>query len=126
MANEITVSGSLSYLNQPQNISQQSLSVNSLSVNITGKNFASGSMSVPTTSGGTAIPLAGLATIGWAMFKNNDATNYIELLSAVSGTVFAKLFPGEFALLRVDPTITAPAALAHTAPAALEWLMLEI
>ena len=125
MANEITLSGSLQYQNTAIGIAQQSLSVNSLLVSIVGQQFTEGTKSFPTTAGGTAIPLGGLATIGWCMFKNNDPTNFISILTGVAGTQIAKLFPGEFALLRLDPAITAPAALANIAAASLQWLMLE-
>ena len=125
MANEITVTGSLQYANPAQNIAQIGLSIFNTLFSITGKNYTYGTMSVPTTSGGTAIPIANLSSLGWAIFKNNDPTNYVQLMSAVSGTVFPKLFPGEIALFRFDSSVTAPAAIAHTASVLLEYLILE-
>src|ERR1043165_6248239 len=125
MASEITVTATLSYANAAHSIAQKLLTLAGVQFNITGKEYAAGMMSVPTTAGGTAIPVSNLATLGWAMFKNNDATNYVELLSAASGTKFAKLAPGEIALFRFSSNITAPAALANTAAVNLEYLILE-
>jgi hypothetical protein len=126
MANEIQITASLAYTNGAQNIAQQILGIAGSLFSITGKNFEEGTMAVPTTSGGTAIPVANLSTLGWAIFKNNDPSNYISLISAVSGTEFCRLLPGEVALFRFDPGITAPAAIAHTAVALLQYLILEI
>jgi hypothetical protein len=125
MANEITVSASLQYLNPAQNIPQVLFSLLNQVYSITGKNYEWGSMSVPTTAGGTVIPVANLSSLGWSMFKNNDSTNYVDLLSATSGTAFARLMPGESALFRINPGITAPAALAHTAAVLITYLILE-
>lgn len=125
MANEITVTGLLSYTNSAQNIPQQQLALTAALFSIAGKNFEEATMSVPTTSGGTAIPLGGLSGLGWAFFKNNDPTNYIELMTAVSGTKFAKLPPGAIALFYIDASITAPAAIANTAACLMQFLILE-
>ena len=126
MANEITISGSLQYANPARNISNKALSVSNVKATITGYNYTSGTMTVPTTAGGTAIPLASLTSVGWAIFKNNDATNYVEIMTAVSGSKFAQILPGECTLLRFSPSVTAPAAIAHTASIELEFLILEI
>lgn len=80
---------------------------------------------VPTTSGGTAIPLGNLANLGYGVFINLDPTNYIEIMTAVSGTKIIKLLPGDYALFRFDPAVTAPAAISHTATCALQYLILE-
>lgn len=93
---------------------------------ITGKNFASDSWTVPTTSGGTAIPVGNLSTpLGWFMIVNKDATNYVELLPAVSVSAFSRLYPGDFVMGRFAPGVTAPAMQAHTAPVNVTYLILE-
>lgn len=125
MANEIQVTGQLQYTNSAQGISAKSLSIAGVTFSITGKNYAQESMSVPTTAGGTAIPLGSLGSLGWAAFKNNDATNYVDILTATSGTDIIRLLPGEFAIFRFGSGISAPAALAHTAVCLLEYLILE-
>jgi hypothetical protein len=129
MANEIGVTAKLAYSNPTAGIAINPpaiLSPTTINFSITGKNYSQGSMSVPTTSGGTAIPVSNLANVGWAMFVNLDGTNYVEIMSAVSGTVLIQLQPGESALFRFAPTITAPAFIAHTAACEVQWLILEI
>lgn len=123
MANEIQVTAQLSYTNVAKNISVKSLQVQALGVNITGSNYHAGTSTVGTSA--AAIPLGGLANVGWCIFKNNDATNYVQLMTGTAGVVFAQLMPGEIAEFRFDPTITAPAWKAHTASCEVEFLMLE-
>jgi hypothetical protein len=123
-ANEIQVAGTLSYANASIGIASQTLSVTKY-VNISGVNFSALTFSVPTTAGGTAIPVSNLSGIGWLYVKNNDATNYVDIMTATSGTAFARIQPGEFIMLRLAPGITAPAALAHTAAVSIQYLALE-
>jgi hypothetical protein len=125
MANEISVTASLAYANAAFSILQKSLSINGSTFTITGKNYSLGSKSFPTTAGGTAIPLGGNTTMGWSCIKNDDPTNYVQVLSAVSGTVFLKLFAAEAAVFRFDLTVSAPAILANTAAVLCEFLLLE-
>lgn len=123
-SNAIQVTASLVYTNLPQNISAQTLAAGPSLFTITGINYAGGTMAVPTTSGGTVIPLGSVTTLGWAMLKNNDATNYVDVLVAVSGTDILRLYPGEVALFRFGSGISAPAAIAHTATVLLQYLIL--
>ena len=126
MANEITVAASLSYTNTPLGIPTQTLAA-SYQATIAGKNYQSGTMAVPTTAGGTAIPLGSLATLGLAIFKNLDASNYVTLLTAAGGTQIIRIPAGQSAGPFIfDPALTAPAALAHTAVVLLEYEWLEL
>lgn len=78
--------------------------------------FSQEAYSVPTTSGGVAIPLGSITTPGYFVIKNLDSANYITLLTAVSGTPFCRVKPGETSgPFFFDATITAPAWIAHTA-----------
>jgi hypothetical protein len=127
MANEIQVTAKLSYTNAAKNIANQFLQIpNGVgSFNITGQNYSAGTKSFPTTAGGTAIPLGGVGTLGWAMFLNLDSTNYVQILNAASGTVLIRLNAGEIALFRFDAGVTAPVILANTAAVEVQWLILE-
>ncbi len=126
MANEIQTTVNLQYLNPTAGVSSaKSLGLLAGLSSITGTHYAEGMMSVPTTAGGTAIPVSNLANLGIACFKNNDPTNYVDLYTAVSGTLFARLLPGDIALFRFNPGVTAPAAIAHTLAVNLEFLILE-
>jgi hypothetical protein len=124
MANEITVTGSLGYTNSAVSVAAQSLSISGSTFTIVGTRYAEGLFSVPTTVNGTALPIPA-GTLGWCLIKNNDATNYVELMTAVSGTVFAKIAPGEVALFRFPANVTAPAAIANTAAVKIQYLILE-
>lgn len=127
MANEITIVASLAYADSSIFIAQLLLSIASPGTFTIGTPRAvQNVMSVPTTAGGTAIPLGSVATPGWAAFKNNDVTNYIELLTATSGTKFAKLPPKGIALLYIPSSVTAPAALANTGACLMEYLILNV
>jgi len=82
-------------------------------------------MTVPVLAGGTAIPVSLLGTLGLCIIKNNDTTNFVTILNAVSGTQILKIPAGEVFIGRLDPAIVAPAALANTASADIEFLILE-
>ena len=97
-----------------------------IAVAISGKNYSQESMVVPTTAGGTLIPLGGLSSLGLACFINEDPSNYCDLLVTTSGTVIVRMLPGDPPFLfRFGPGITAPALLAHTATTLVQWLILE-
>jgi hypothetical protein len=51
-------------------------------------------------------------------------TNFITILTAASGTAFAKLLPGEACVFRLD--VAAPAVLADTAIVVIDYLVLPV
>jgi hypothetical protein len=121
----VTVSASIAYMNPLASIQNQALSVPNKRITIQGKHFVAATMSVPTTAGGTPIPIGVLASLGWAMLVNNDPTNYVDVMTAVGGIDFAQLLPGEPLLIRFGSGVTAPALLANTAACDVEFLILE-
>lgn len=125
MASELTVNASLAFAKG--NVASNALALSSNThYNVTGTRYEEGVFTVPTTAGGTAIPVGPMSgTLGWFFFKNNDATNYVEILVAVSGAVVLKLKPGEIAMGRFAGAVTAPAALANTATVQLQYLIVE-
>ena len=88
------------------------------------------SMSIPTTSGGTAIPLGGIATPRWAIFWNLDPTNYISIFNGSMGTEFIRLLSagagagpfGDPCILPLGPSVV-PYAQANTAACNLAFLI---
>ena len=124
MASEISISTRLyakkSYLVVDHN-------PGTFAVTLSGSTSAGGIVSIPTTAGGTALSLDGIttATMGYAFFRNIDATNYIEIGVQVGGTFYAlvKLKAGEVALLRMNQT-NPPYALANTATVVLQFTIL--
>lgn len=76
-----------------------------------------------------AIILGDSTTIGYVFFKNMDATNFVSisaLATAVASTSFAKLLPGDCALIKAvgnPPTLT---AIADTASVNLLVVAVEL
>ena len=101
--------------------------VGTINADLSGSTSASGIVSIPTSAGGTALSLDGIttATMGYAFFRNIDATNYIEIGVQVGGTFYAlvKLKAGEVALLRMNQT-NAPYARANGTAANLQYTIL--
>jgi len=72
-----------------------------------------------------ALELGTLDSLGYAIIKNLDPTNFFTILTGTSGTVFAKVLPLGFALFHFGSGVTAPFALADTADCEAEILILE-
>jgi hypothetical protein len=121
MASEITVNALLYFLKSGIT---DSFTFPSTQFTMTGANYIHRTQTIATTPG-TAIDVASLATPGWGLFKNNGPTNFVQLKTATGGAVFAKLKVGEIALLRLDPTVTAPFAIADTTAIQLEYILIE-
>ena len=81
---------------------------------------AGGIISVGTTH--EALPMADVASAGWARLENVDATNYIEVGVVVSGTFYPllKLKAGECYPVRFSPSATIYVK-ANTADALLDY-----
>ena len=127
MANEANISGSLSYTTFTAPIFPLQSISSSLAANVAGGNYARQGQLVATTP--AVINLGTLATVGWFLFRNLDTTNFVEVATVVgfsANTIFAKLFPGEFCLLRLNPLVTAPAVRANTASCQCELMALPI
>lgn len=72
------------------------------------------------------LALTELATPGYAFFRNLDATNFVRLGPKSGGSMvaFAKLLPGEVAMIRLAAGVTIR-AIADTAAVKLQILILE-
>jgi len=89
---------------------------------LTGGGVQGGVVSVTTSA--MAIPLGGVTTPGGlAVFKNLNATNYLEIGFDDSGFVaFAKLLPGQVACI---PLVNAPWARANTAACLMQYKIMD-
>ncbi len=124
MSQEATLAATLAFAKG--SISTKSLQLASSKFDVAGNDFVQASQTIPTTAGGTAINLGNLSgALGLWAIKNNDPTNYVDLMSGVSGTAFDRIMPGEMHVGRFPASITAPAALAHTGAVSIEYLILE-
>jgi hypothetical protein len=92
---------------------------------MTGTHYAGQGMDIPTTSAGTALNMGNVGTAGVAVFKNLDATYFIELGIQTGGVffAFAKLKPGESFPIRLGTNT--PYARANTATCVLDYQILE-
>jgi hypothetical protein len=68
------------------------------------------------------LQLGDVASLGWLVMKNTDATNYVEI-GYTSGTYFAKLKAGEFCAFRAGAGLTAIHAKANTGAINLEYVL---
>jgi hypothetical protein len=122
MANELTVSGTFVYSKNNVTITESSGSV---LVTVTG-NGQNGRKGFSAIVADTAIPLGSVTTPCWFYMINNDPTNFVTVKRAVGGATIAKLKPGQFMLLPLDPGITAPSTAADTAPCSVDYAVLDI
>jgi hypothetical protein len=122
MASEITTRVQLTATKGSLSVKRDS---GSTVIDMSGTHKAAGAMDIPTTAGGTAIPLGSVSTAGLSYFRNLDATNYLTIGVVVSATFYplVKLKAGESCLLRLGTN--APYALANTATCVLEYEVLE-
>ena len=121
MANEVMISANLAY-SDASGVKDE-LGVASFLADVTTKQTRRSQQSIATTE--TTLNLGGLAAVGWAVLVNLDATNYVELKTGASGTIFAKIPPGGVCLLCLGSGVTAPVAVANTAACLLDILLVS-
>lgn len=117
MANELTLTGSLSF---SKGKAKASLS-GSATADVTGTHYVQNVQEVGTEE--EQLVKGDIGTIGWAIFRNTDATNFVQL-GATTGVYTVKVEKGE----TVGPMRwngSAIYALADTAGVALEYLIVE-
>lgn len=117
MADEITISASMSY--EDNKNTSESMSITQALFTVATKRPVKLTQEIGTSE--EAIKLGDISAPGYAMFINRDPTNYVELKVATSGAVFAKLRPdvdsdgkGGVALLELGSGAQAPFAIANT------------
>lgn len=120
MANEITVAALLSFA---KGVLSDTMQKTATTFDMTGVPYERRTMSVPTTAGGTALPLGDVTTPGYCFIRNTDPTNYITVKPAAAGVDTIKIKAGEFAVFRF--AAAAPAVLANTAACVIEYLLLQ-
>ena len=122
MANELTLSGSITF-----NDTDEMASVSALNVSMTGTRFIHMRKSI-NYAAEEALDLGELSgsSLGWFYAKNLDSTNYLEIRSGTGASNdVIKLKAGEFCLFRWGSDVTAPYALANTASCLLEYRIYE-
>mgnify|MGYP001605667430 CR=1 FL=1 len=113
---QLTLNGSAIY---DDAATKDSLDAANITATITTLKFTHILQSIATTE--TALDLGNITAPGWVFFKNKDANNYVEILTATGGTKFALVRAGKFAgPFELSANITAPFAQANTAAVILE------
>lgn len=128
MADEITISASMSY--EDSENTSAAMSVVEALFSVATKRIQRCKMNVAITE--EAIPLGDVTAPGYAFFINRDTTNFINLKVATSGAIFAKLTPdtngdgkGGFAILRLGSGAQAPFAIADTATCQMDIFIIS-
>lgn len=124
MANELTISASLTYADSFD-----------VAESVTKQNF----QRTPATlkpvktiqtinTSETALLLGDGNTLtgGDMWVRNLDATNYVEIKVAAAGAIFCKLLPGRFCLVPPGSGMTAPVAIANTAAVKVEIMTVPV
>lgn len=121
MSDEITLSASLAY--EDSEGADLSLAISALLASVATKKYMRHKMNVGTSE--EAVPLGECTSPGWAIFVNRDATNFISLRVATGGAAFAKMLPGEPAMLRLGSGAQAPYAIADTGACQMEYFLIQ-
>jgi len=121
MAAELTKTVALSFAKG--NVAAHSFSEASKTVTVSGTDYIHTTQNVGTAE--EALGLGDLGSLGWAMFKNLDSTNFVSIKTATSGVAFTKLKAGESCVFRFGSGVTAPFVIADTAPVAIEYMIVE-
>jgi len=122
VANEITLTCSLSVFKPAVMTTAFSRAVTGLLVTMTGNYVSYGVILVAT--GGTAFPLGQVTAPHWAYFANMDATNYFTLRNGSGGADVCEFFPGEESPVPLLTTST-PYGVAHTAAVLVEYIIIS-
>ena len=118
MANEVTVSMSLSF---SKSTVSDALSWSDLQFDVSGSKIAHLVQNVAITE--EVLELGDIGTIGWMIVRNLDDSNFMEIRPATGAADCIKLKAGECALFRHAGT--APFVIADTATVNIEYLLIE-
>lgn len=123
MANELTITASLSFFKSTVMNQAISEAVSGLLFNVSGSYYIQGQLSVATSA--TVIPLGTVTAPHWSYFKNIDSTNFLRLMNGSGGAKVVKLKAGECAFFPWDDGAT-PYAIADSAACVLEYLIISL
>lgn len=120
MANEISLTASLSVFKAAVMANSAGLSATSAQFTQSGSGISEGVLLVGTSA--TAIPLASLTSLGWAAFYNADTVNYCTIRNGSGGADLVQLAPGGYAFFQLVATAV-PYAVANTAAVYLQYFI---
>lgn len=118
MADELTVSGNVTFIKGSTSVS---FGKTGLTFDVTGTKHAHVLHTVGTSE--EALLKGDVGTPGLLAIYNRDATNYATFRPASGGVDTVKILPGELAIFRC--ATSAPYLLANTGAVDLEYLLIE-
>lgn len=123
MANEITLTASLSLFNPTVMGHATGKSVTGLTINQATSGYIEGTMSASTI--GSIVPLGGVTTPHWAYFRNNDSINFVTIRNGLSGADLCKLLAGEESPIPLNDGAVIVVK-ANTAPVSVDYLIANL
>jgi hypothetical protein len=124
VANELTVSVSARYSKNGVQISTDDFGVAGIQIDVAGTEVARFVQLIGTSEEAILMP-GDIASPGFMIVKNLDASNYVTIASASGATACIKLKPGEPALFRLADSATTPYATANTASCRIAVIIIE-
>jgi len=119
MADELSYAMQVTYTHNGRTLQ---LPATTITVDVTGNNIVSGVM-LATVASAVAVPIGAIGTSGFAVFRNLDATNYVNIGVDSAGLVVqTKLLAGEQCMMRMT---AAPYVQADTADCLLSYTVIE-
>lgn len=91
-------------------------------IDLSGSRYSAGVQDIGTTVEQVVIA-SDMSTAGWCVFKNLDATNYVEIGASNGTPYFLRLNAGESCVVRL--TTTTFYAKANTSAVKLQFMLLE-
>lgn len=118
MANELTLAASLKFVKGTTNVS---FAKSGIQLDVSGKNYTHKTQSIGTSE--EAVDLGDVATPGYILIYNKDATNYVSVRAGTGEANLVKVPPGGIGLFHCEAS--APYAIANTAAVDIEYLLVE-
>lgn len=119
MADELTLTATVAFA---KGTIRQTKTISELLIDVTGDKYVSGVQEIGYEAA-EALTLGGIASPGYCVLKNLDATNYVTIRDGAEGDDLVKLLAGDVAIFRLGSAT--PYALADTAAVDLEYLIFE-
>ena len=123
MANEISLTASLSCFKSTVMASAIGRAITGGLFTMTGSTYIESIVSLATSA--TVIPLGSVTAPHWSVFHNLDSTNFLTIRNGVAGADVLKLLAGEWAFCPLLDTST-PYGVANTAAVSLEYVIFAL
>lgn len=118
MANELTLAASLKFVKGGKSVS---FGKSGVQLDVAGSNYTLKTQTIGTSE--EAISLGDVATPGYILIYNLDATNFVSVRSGTGAANLVKIPAGGMALFNC--AASAPYAIADTASVSIEYLLVE-